>query len=693
MTLGIVCGVCGQEVKDHNGLMAHARLLHKMSGLEYMQKYEGFQIPKCPFCGKDCKAQPSLRFSKTCGSKECAKKSQMATNQARYGAAFSLQSQAVREKSVQTCLARYNVTNPAKLQSVVDKRKATSRARYNCDNPAQSEEVKSKRKETFLAHFGTDHPLKNESIKAKRDKTNIARYGFRSPMKNKAVQEKSKQTNLVRYNVPWSQQNEAVHAKSEQTNLARYNVRNQFQREEVKEKSKQTNLALYGVEHASQSPIVRDKIRNTNLARYNCENQFQRDEVKEKARQTLLARYGVEHSSQIPEVHKRQCSHRKDENGGYLSRAEKKLAEMLTNRHIPFQYEYLCNGHHFDFALFKDRQLKCLVEVDGEYNHGLVSDSDGKLVKGDKDEIRFSLVPDGVKFVAIDSLKLTEENISSVLATLDVDYEEWISSIVSSLPADFPYPQYDEKRMRRDYEHLKAYKWKSGQRLGTSIIDHFHRSIWSGHVGNYPSPVEAWADKNLLEKCVRNRFIYKSNLSSQNIARGFNVCKLAPKVSVFNPALAKHLLDVYAPGAKSVIDPFSGFSGRMLGACALGMSYTGYDLSETAVKESNEIIQFLGLNARVEQGNVFELNGDADVLFTCPPYGLKETWGNETKDLTCERWIDECLARFNCKRYIFVADESVGKYRGNVVETLTNQSHFSNAKEYVILMERANPLS
>lgn len=138
------------------------------------------------------------------------------------------------------------------------------------------------------------------------------------------------------------------------------------------------------------------------------------------------------------------------------------------------------------------------------------------------------------------------------------------------------------------------------------------------------SPVECWKQKDLIEKSVRNRIIYKSNLSSQQIARGFNISNIAKTVSVFNPIFAKHIIQTYASEYDEIFDPFSGFSGRMLGACAYGKTYIGQDINEIHVKESNEIINKFNLNATVIQKDIFESTGTYDCLFTCSPYNLKE---------------------------------------------------------------------
>jgi len=281
-----------------------------------------------------------------------------------------------------------------------------------------------------------------------------------------------------------------------------------------------------------------------------------------------------------------------------------------------------------------------------------------------------------------------------VTKAFDIDYEEWIAGVIASLPKEFPYPTYDDVRLAKDWKKLQAFTFNKDSRLGASLIRRFHRSIWSARVRGLPSPKEAWNDKRLLEKCVRNRFIYSSSLSSHAIANGFNVCKLAPKVSVFNPALAKHLVERYLMDFNEVFDPFSGFSGRMLGTCALGKRYVGRDLDPEHVEESNEIIEFLNskadasIDAEISLADVLVSPKEThECLFTCPPYSDKESWGKKTRTASCDEWIDICLEKFSCKTYLFVVDDTK-KYADRVVYEIKNRSYLGENTEKVVLIER-----
>ena len=76
-------------------------------------------------------------------------------------------------------------------------------------------------------------------------------------------------------------------------------------------------------------------------------------------------------------------------------------------------------------------------------------------------------------------------------------------------------------------------------------------------------------------------------------------------------------------------------------------------------------------------------------LFTCPPYGGKERW-NEKNDLiekSCGEWIQECMQRFDCEKYLFVVDETE-YFEDNIVEEIDNSSHLGKGKEYVVLIRK-----
>ena len=173
---------------------------------------------------------------------------------------------------------------------------------------------------------------------------------------------------------------------------------------------------------------------------------------------------------------------------------------------------------------------------------------------------------------------------------------------------------------------------------------------------------------------------------SSDIIQGFNVTLKAPKVSVFSPTLGKSLIEKYLSDCETIVDPFSGFSGRMIGVSNCGKTYVGFDINEDHVKESNEIISYKKFkNCTVSVRDVLsDYDKESyDALFTCPPYFDKEIWGSESEFHTCDEWVEVCLRKFNCGVYLFVVDFT-DKYKDNIAEELITKSHFGMRKELVL---------
>ena len=264
----------------------------------------------------------------------------------------------------------------------------------------------------------------------------------------------------------------------------------------------------------------------------------------------------------------------------------------------------------------------------------------------------------------------------------DFNKEEYAKNILNSL-GNFPYDNYSKTELSSDFKRINCSPRSLG---GMKIIKHFHHNIWSSRVGNSKTALEAWEDKGLLYKTILNRMIYRKPPYTDKIIRdGLNITKKAPKVSVFKPSLAAYLTEKYLNEYNTVFDPFSGFSGRLLGVCSLGKKYIGQDLNLEQVKFSNEIINYFNLNAEVVQKDAINSNGEYDCLLTCSPYNLKETWGDDIENKSCDEWIDVCLKNFKCKRYVFVVDKTE-KYKNFITEEIENKSHFGSNKEYVVVI-------
>ena len=629
--------------------------------------YKGEQ-KYCVVCGKPSEFASYFRgYKKTC-SVSCKKELDRKNLAEKALVSLKENKEEIAEKRKRTCLEKYGVENPQQNASVKEKLKKTVEDRYGVSCVFKSEKVKAKTKDTCLNKYGTERACQSQEVKDRIAQTHLKKCGSTTNLVTPEFREAIKLQNLSKYGVPHYSQSE-----------------------EYKEKYKKTCYERYGESNALKVDAFRKKSSDTCVERYGTANVNSLEQVKEKRRETCLDKYSTDHPMKVPEI-RNKCFAHKD-----LTQPEKKFLTFLQSRSFDFEHNYTLTTEEgskcFDFVVFENDKPVVAIEIDGVYFHGLIGDSDGKNVRGETDGARFAKVPEGCKYLAVDETKI-DEGIKEFLSLLETDYDQWISSVVENLPEEFPYYNYEEDRLKKDYRKLCEYTDVNPRgRLADSTIKNFHKSIYSAHIKDLPSPLEAWNDKDLLRKCVENRFIYSNNLSSHSVLNGFNVCKLAPKVSVFSASTAKYLIMKYLSNCSEVFDPFSGFSGRMLGTCASGKHYIGQDIDKEHVEEANEIIKFHNLNASVVEKDVLQSSGSYECLFTCPPYADKESWGDEANHTikSCDEWATECLQRFNCERYLFVVDET-SKYNNYIVEELSNQSLFGKGKEKVILIEKSSSI-
>lgn len=253
----------------------------------------------------------------------------------------------------------------------------------------------------------------------------------------------------------------------------------------------------------------------------------------------------------------------------------------------------------------------------------------------------------------------------------------------------FPYVTLSNEKIHASYLRLcnkESEKLNNHDNSCLDVISYFHPSIYKCNISNKPSIYEAYFNDELLFKCIMNRLTYiNKEPNKKNIIQGFNVSKIAPKISIFKPDIAKYLIKKYLNNYNIIFDPCCGYSGRMLGCCSLNKHYIGQDINPVTIEESIKLKEFLNLDAELFINDSLVDHNKYDCLFTCPPYLNKEKWNQEIKILSAEEWIDILIHNFTCKTYLFVVDNP-GKYKKYVVEEIINKSHFSNNKEYIVLI-------
>lgn len=617
------------------------------------------EINRCECCGNpilrngDIEGKTLVYCSRKCSAVGGVAKASI-TKTERYGSAGYMNPEKVRET--------WKKKSKEELDKLAEKRRLTSLERYGVESPNLDPEIHRKTIETNLQRYGVDNPSKSKAVIDKIHQTFQERYGVDNAMQipevydrlmksinnltsedKQRIQEQRKLTCLNRYGVEYSSQSDIVQSRISDS----HHHRTKEQIEESNRKRQETCLDKYGVEFVNQAKLVKEKSKETLLEKYGVpffiNNNFRRvvyeydDEIFDSSYELYFYIWAKEHNHSIVRLKDKKYSFEVDGKTYY----------------------------YFPDFLFDGRE----VEIKGEH----FFDSEGNLMNPfTRDEHIQQIYKTKGECIKSNGVTI----ISDVTEQQQYVESRYTSNFVSLFRNDlkFPYPNED-------------FKIKSD----IGIIQHFHKSIYEANKEGFLSPIDAWKDKNLVYKSAVNRLKYVGRCRPLDVLQGFNVAKIAPKVSVFNPRLAKDLISKYI-AESIIIDPFSGFSGRLIGAIRNSKSYYGFDLNEKHVQESKEIIEYLSAeHAFVKVQNIFETIPQSytnTALFTCPPYSSKESWnGTQDANLTCDEWIEECLKRFDCSTYLFVVDKT-DKFNYNIVETIENKSHFGTNNEYVVLIRK-----
>lgn len=607
------------------------------------QKFcKGPHMITCKICGKPFEYDGDLNNPPNTCSKECKQKFRVIQLKEKYGVVNVSQLDSVKKKKR---VSNASEESQAKLKATCLQKYGYERAnqcpevRKKISDALRSSEVQEKRRDSFREHYGVDHVFSSKEFREKHHINDIPKLESTKQSVRRSVFKKYGVTSIV--DIPSGKLKSKEHRES-------------------------TVLRKYGENCIFKTQAFRDD---------------------------MIRRFGVENVMNNSDIRRKAFTNKQKK-----SNLEIRLKNMLDAYQIKYVQEYCIQSdayiHSYDFYL---PDYKILIDCDGEYWHSYISDPDGNRVRDDYDDVRLYLVPnDHVFYLIVESdFERGIKGLQSILLEMDrniFDYESTMFSWCREL--GFPYYNYTKSRMIKDFNSLYSRQfidYNPNCKLGLSIINNFHRSIYHCRCGKDLSPYEAWNDDDLLKKVIANRFIYQNDVEPAKVMQGFNISKIAPKVSVFNPVLAKYLCCKYAKDVDRIIDPFSGFSGRLLGCYAAGKSYIGFDAKPIVVKESNEIIKFLNMkNCTVQLQDILDTDPtdiySESIMLTCPPYGMKEIYFDSQSDKCCDEWIDECIKRYSCKRYIFVVDFTC-RYISNVVEEISNSSHFSKAKEYVIVID------
>ena len=508
---------------------------------------------------------------------------------------------------------------------------------------------------------------RNDPIQIKhREETCLQKYGVKCSFAAKSSIEKRKKTCIEKYGNAFPQCTDEIKILNKKRCLEKYGEISYTKTDEFKNKVKQNckNKSNGKYEWTSQFPDVIKKRSET--------FKMNKEQWLMNYKNTCLEKYGVENPMQIPELRKKTQHKYTYNNKNFDSSAELAYYIWLKDHNIDFEYQ-----PNMKFT-YEYNNKEHVYQPDFKINNEFIEIKGLHFFENDKMINPYDRTQDGLYEAKHQCMiKNNVKIITNYSEYIDYINQKYTKDFITLFRNDLQFP----------YLNQDLY-----DKSDLGLIHYFHKSIYEAHRKNKPSPIEAWNNKELIYKCALNRLKYIGKCKPNDILQGFNVSKIAPKISVFKPVLATSLIKKYLNEYNTIIDPFSGFSGRLLGSYNCNKEYIGYDINEKHVQESNEIINYKQIkNSTVEIEDLISAptrTYENSALFTCPPYGGKEHWNKDNDEIekSCDEWIDLCIEKHKCLKYLFVVDKTE-KYKDYIIETLTNKSHFGTNNEYIIVIE------
>jgi hypothetical protein len=172
---------------------------------------------------------------------------------------------------------------------------------------------------------------------------------------------------------------------------------------------------------------------------------------------------------------------------------------------------------------------------------------------------------------------------------------------------------------------------------GYEIGDTYHPHRFHASAEGMKSPLEAFADDNLLKRAIR-LWLENGSMLGTDYWGTLGLVSGTQAVSNFRPGFACYLYRKYCEPGSVVLDCSAGYGGRLVGAIASGVVqlYIGIDPCKQTHGGNKRLAHDLGFSNRVKLYNLpaedvdpKKLAGHCDFGFTSPPYFRKEHYSEE----------------------------------------------------------------
>lgn len=189
---------------------------------------------------------------------------------------------------------------------------------------------------------------------------------------------------------------------------------------------------------------------------------------------------------------------------------------------------------------------------------------------------------------------------------------------------------------------------------GIDVANYFHRHIWDSHAVGMRSPIASYNIDKYLLRSVWLALTHEGGINPVTVLRMLRIVSGTQMCSNFQPLAAKAVYKKLYRGTGPILDPSSGYGGRLLGFLTSGLDthYLGVDPSTKSCAANEEMAEFFELSDKASQVcSPFEdvdlsIYPKFDMAFTSPPYFKKEYYSDEktqshTRYPEYEAWLNE----------------------------------------------------
>ncbi len=233
---------------------------------------------------------------------------------------------------------------------------------------------------------------------------------------------------------------------------------------------------------------------------------------------------------------------------------------------------------------------------------------------------------------------------------------------------------------------------------GLRLANHFHpHMVRVKCLTNYRSPYEQFEDDDLFRDAIDRWMKLGKKPNPSGLRRILRTRDGVRSVVNFKPAIAKYFYDVYVPEGGRVLDPCSGYSGRLSGCISSnrGISYHGIDPDGRTATGNMKMAGFFINDWKF--GFSFDLGcaedimpklveSSYDLVFSSPPYFDVEKYSLSSSQ-SYLRYPEYGLWRDNFLRKILIESVRVVKGDGHVIFNVKNYKKCPIADDLCGIME------